>query len=151
MVTLKRLLGEAGAGIDESFGHPEGRLYDVLKALVEAGTPLSASGDTTAAVKATTVVAVDGTLGLWTATIATTGSASGTTLVVNVNGTPVVGGTLVFDNTDADGIVKTLDLSTLGTAAAVVAGDLVSLEVTVQATASSGLTQTLSIQSVLVE
>lgn len=39
-VTLKKLVGEAGAGIDESNGSD--RLYDVLKALVDSHLQLVA-------------------------------------------------------------------------------------------------------------
>lgn len=60
-VTLKRLVGEAGAGIDES--HGSDRLYDVLKELAEVSALQSAAlnqfiTDYNATVAPTTAVAI---------------------------------------------------------------------------------------------
>lgn len=146
-ITLKKDLGKAGAFLgDESGGYVDQRLYDVLKELaLGAGMDLDGFQATIAtATIAAKVMKRAGILkGLRTA-VGTTGTAGATTVQVHVNGSAVTGAELTTDNTDADGIKKSVALSTV---VAVAAGDLVELVVSAAPTAGADLSASAEIGS----
>jgi hypothetical protein len=148
--TLKKLLGEAGAGMDQSHGAPS-VLREVLTAMAKAGTPLNAAqvGAVSTGVKAAVVAPFDGVIGDIAARLGTCGTAGSTTVVVNKNGTPLATGVAVAHDV-ADGEAQLADLS--GDAAAEFsAGDYIEVEVTAVATGAADLDVSLSLRSVKVE
>ncbi len=152
IVILKRSLGEAGAAIDKSHGVPS-RLYDVLNAMAKQGAQTTFTEATpTAAVKATYLVPGDGVIGTLAMVLATAGTADSTDVVVNKNGTPLATGASVAGAAANDGVATIVDLSG-DEEAAVVAGDVLTIEVTAIASAGSpaGLSITLSVQGVTIE
>lgn len=144
MIVLKQNLGEAGALVgDKSIGLDT--LRDVLVAMVQGPAPVSGRQDTIAAATiAGTVLNKPGKLSNLRTAVGTTGTAGATTVQVHLNG--VSQGELTTDNTDADGIVKSLDLDV-----DCVAGDLIELVVSAAPTGGVNLTATLSIDSVDIE
>ena len=142
--TLKKLMGEAGAGFDDSMGF--NNLYDVLVALAEvAGEKMHAYQDTIATATIASMIADKaGTLSSFRIAAATTGTAGDTDVQVQLNG--VSQQELTIDNTDADGTKKSATLSV-----AVAAGDLVELVVTAAPTAGAGLTASATILPVTIE
>lgn len=143
VANLKKSLGEGGAFIGDS--HGDDRLLDVLTALAEVGETLNAQQSTIAtAVLAGMVVDRDTRLSGLSVNVGTTGTATQTDVDVNVNG--VQAGQLVVDNTDADGVSKSVALDV-----ALKAGDLVELEVTAAPTAGADLTATARMAPVKVE
>jgi hypothetical protein len=142
--TLKKLLGNAGAGLDDSMGFDN--LYDVLKALAEvAGDHLHAYQDTIATATIASMIADKaGTLTSFRIAAATTGTANDTDVQVQVNG--VNKQELTIDNTDADGTKKSATL-----AVAIAAGDLIELVVTAAPTAGAGLTASATVLPVTIE
>jgi hypothetical protein len=146
MKTLKKLLGIAGAGIDESYQDSD-TLYDVLKALVEGAAPAVSAYQATVATAIIGGMIVDDDESSLTAlrtSVGTTGTAGATTLQVHVNGVSV--GELTTDNTDADGIKKSLALDV-----ALAAGDLVELVVSAAPTGGADLIASVHASAVTVE
>jgi hypothetical protein len=144
LATLKKMMGEGGAGQDES--HGSDRLYDVLKALAEQGTLFSATQATVAAAAIGGFVADQTTKlrSLWI-DVAVAGTAGSTSVRARVNGT-LVGDTATVANTDADGTSIGVDLDV-----EIEAGDLVEIVVTAAPTGGTGLTATLRMSPVTVE
>ena len=142
--TLKKLVGEAGAGHDKS--HGSDTIYDVFKALAEAsGEVLPAYQVTVAAATIASLIADKATtLAAFNVAVATTGTAGATTVQAQVNGSMV--SELTVDNTDADGTKVSAT-----PAQAIAAGDLVELVVTAAPTAGAGLTATARLKPVTVE
>lgn len=141
---LKKLMGEAGAGLDDSTG--KDNLYDVLKALAEgAGQSLTAYQATIATATIAALVA-DSAFKIRSLRVAvgTTGSAGATTLQVHLNGASQ--GELTVDNTDADGTKASLSLNV-----DVVAGDLLELVVSAAPTSGADLAATARLSAVTVE
>lgn len=142
--TLKKSLGEAGAFFDESNAR-DSRLYDVLKDMAMDGAPLSVYQATIAtAVLAGMVIRNACKLREFKVSVGTTGTAGSSVVEVLVNG--VSKGSLTVANTDADGIVKSLDLDV-----ALVEDDVVTIEVTTAPTAGAALTATAHMSGVTVE
>lgn len=149
--TLKRLLGNAGAGIDESSGGYS-RLYDVLKALaLAAGDVLAATvASPSAAVIATLLVDQPTRLAGFGIDVGTTGTAGTTTVIVNKNGTPITAVTLSVANTEADGTSKFIDVDDFGDVD-LDQGDIVTIEVTAAATGVAALNAVVRTNPVKVE
>lgn len=147
---LKKLLGEAGAGLDDSSGQPS-TLREVLVNMVKAGVPIAAHQITIAtAILIRHVVQFDGVIGDLGLTVDDTGSAGSTQVVVNKNGTVLATTPVAVDNTDADGISSSTDLSG-DPAAAFVKGDIIDIEVTVAPTAGVDLDVNLSLRPASIE
>ena len=144
-VTLKKLIGSAGAGMDES--HGTDTLYDVLKALAQSGGQSVSAQQAVIATATLGGMVADGASQLKSLSIAagTTGSAGSTTVQAHVNG--VSKGELTIANTEDDAVAKTLAL----TGVDLVAGDLVELVVSAAPTAGADLTATARLSNVVVE
>ena len=142
--TLKRLLGEGGAGIDDSMGFDN--LYDVLKALAES------AGDVINAYQATIATATIGGAVIHTAnklvslrtSVGTCGTANSTTVQVHVNG--VSKGELTTAHDETDGTKKSLELDV-----DLAVGDLVELVVSAAPTAGADLVATARALPITVE
>lgn len=145
MATLKKFMGNAGAGLDES--HGSDNLYDVLKALAEGlATSVTAYQATIATATIASFVAdATGTLKRFRITAGTTGTADDTDVQVHLNGASQ--GELTIDNTDADGIKKVSSDLDVG----IVAGDLIELVVSAAPTSGADLSATAFIYPVVVE
>jgi len=144
VTTLKKLVGEAGAGLDESNG--SNRLYDVLKAFAEALSEMVSAHQATIATATIASVVVDKPTRLDSlrTAIGTTGTADSTTVQVHKNG--VSQGELTTANTEADGTEKSATL-----AVDLVAGDLVELVVSAAPTGGAALAATARMRPVVVE
>lgn len=146
---LKKLMGEAGAGLDDSNGG-FANLYKVLKQLVTdvafgRGQDVSAYQGTIATGILTAMVAPKaGVLKKFSTFVAVCGSAGATTVRVLKNGVAVAALDLTTDNADPDATAKTVDLGTA--AVAVAAGDLLQLSVSAAPTGGTGLSATLVIE-----
>jgi hypothetical protein len=144
MIVLKQNLGEAGALVgDKSIGVDT--LYDVLKAQIQGGTPLTAYQATiaTATLNGIVLDKPHKLTNLRTA-VAVCGTANSTTVQVHKNG--VSQGELTTANDDADGTKSSLDLDV-----DCVAGDLIQLVVSAAPTGGTGLTATAKLEPVDVE
>lgn len=147
-LTLKKLLGDAGAGMDQS--HGSNRLYDVLKQLVSdmqaaRQTVVSAYLETIATgIIATRHAPKAGFLKKFTTTINVCGSSGNTTVRVLKNGAAVASLDLTTANTDPDPTTKTVDLG--AAAVAVAAGDLIQIQISAAAGSATGLSATLVIE-----
>jgi len=142
---LKKLIGDAGAGMDES--HGSDRLYGVLKALVENHSESLNAYQATIAAATISAMVVDAPckLGRLRTSIGTTGTADSTTVQVHING--VSKGELTTANTEADGTKKST--TALGTELA--AGDLLELVVSAAPTGGVDLIASVKLQSVSIE
>lgn len=140
--TLKKILGEAGALLDDSTGF--NNLYDLLvEFAMGAGGNLDAHQDTiaTATIGGKIVTRASKLVGLRTS-VETCGTADTTTVQVHKNGSAVSGLELSTAHDDADGVKKSVALTTAVTLAA---GDLVELVVSAAPTAGSNLDATVEI------
>jgi hypothetical protein len=141
---LKRTLGEAGAGLDDSNGAD--RLLDVLQALA------ASSGETIGYSQATPSTGIKGCVLCDSPSLLANvymkadvaGTAGTTTVAVLVNN--VSKATLSIDNAEADGTAKGLAIGLK-----VEAGDKVELSVTAVGTAATGLSATVRLKPVTVE
>lgn len=144
LATLKSALGDGGSFFGDS--HGEDNLYKVLKALAEEGAPLNARQATIATGiiggmlvdKATKGVALRIAIG-------TTGDSGSTSVRAKLNGT-LTGATATIANTAADGTKAAVALDI-----ALVAGDLLEIEVTAAATNAADLTASIHTRDVTVE
>lgn len=133
---LKKLLGEAGAGLDSSSGNDN--LRDVLVVLANRGPTLSAYLGTIATGILTSYVAKGGeVLSQLSASVAVCGTASTTTVQLRVNGTAKA--TLSFANTDTD---PTTSSDAVDPEIVLAEGDIVDLNVSAAATNATGLSAT---------
>lgn len=145
---LKKLLGEAGAGLDDSNGGFT-RLYSVLKQLVTDAAygrqqPVSAYLGTIATGILTSYIAPSaGYMKKFSTVVAVCGSSGDTTVRVLKNGTAVAAFDLTTANADADGTAKTV---TVASPVAVAVGDLIQLQVSAAAGSATGLSATLLIE-----
>lgn len=148
--TLKQLLGNAGAGMDESMGFPPGcRLYDVLAELAQGGVQTLTGRLATPAVEIMNGMILDRDTKLTKLRMAvgTTGTAGSTTCRVLKNGVAITGATLTIANTDADGskdVTDDLDVD-------LEAGDLIEIDLSAIPTAGADVTVTAVMSSVVVE
>lgn len=148
--TLKLLLGNAGAGMDESMGFPPGsRLYDVLAELVQGGVQTLTGRLATPAAAIMNGMVLDRATKLKKLRMAvgTTGTAGSTTCRVLKNGVAVTGATLTIANTEADGtkdVTDELDVD-------FVAGDLIEIDLSAIPTGGADVTVTAVMSSVVVE
>lgn len=144
MTTLKKLLGDAGAGLDESNGAD--RLYDVLEALAYGLSEAVNAYQATVATATIGGMVADyaGTLVGLRTSVGTCGTADSTTVQVHVNG--VSKGELTTAHDEADGTKKSLALSV-----AVQAGDLIALVVSAAPTAGADLIASARVKPVTVE
>lgn len=141
-VTLKKVLGEAGALLGDSSGFDN--LYDVLAELAQG-----CAGDLDAFQGTIAVASIGGKLmrragklvGLRTS-IETCGTADTTTVQVHKNGVAVSGLELSTAHDEADGTKKSVSLST---PVALVAGDLVELVVSAAPMAGANLAATAEV------
>ncbi len=149
-VTVSKILGEAGAGIDASSGGlSKGRLYDVLKELAEnppekltAYLGTIATGILAGIVckKATRLRSLD-------TNIAVCGYSGTTTVQVLINGVLAhASAVLSTGNAEADGISKSVALDV-----AVPAGALVQINVSAAGGSATGLTATARLNNFDVE
>ncbi len=146
MKTLRKLMGTAGAGIDESY-RDDDQLYDLLKALAEglAVGPQAHQDTVATATIGGFIVDGPGTLVRLRASVGTTGTAGDTDVQVHLNG--VSKAEVTIDNADADGTkVVSADL-----AVDVVAGDLIELVVSAAPTGGANLDASAYIYPVDVE
>lgn len=140
--TLKKTLGDAGAFLADD--HGDDNLHAVLKAMAEEGAALNAYQATVAtAIIGGHVVDKPSKLRNFRIDVGTTGTAGSTVVEVNVNGTQK--GELTVDNADADGTGKSVDLDV-----DLVAGDVVTIEVTTAPTAGANLVATARMRPVTV-
>ena len=147
---LKKLLGEAGAGLDDSSGLSS-TLREVLTNMVKAGVPLAVRQGTIATgILIRMVAQFDGVIGDLGLTVGTTGTAGATSVVVNKNGTVLATAPVAVDNTDSDGISSSTDLSS-DPAAAFVKGDIIDIEVTAAPTAGANLDVSLHLRPASIE
>jgi len=146
MKVLKKLLGIAGAGIDESY-EDINQLYDVLKALVQGKSPAASAYQATIATATIGAFIVDDDesklTGLRTS-VGTTGTAGSTTVQVHKNGASQ--GELTTANTEDDGTKKSLALDI-----SLAAGDLVEIVVSAAPTAGADLVASVQANAVTVE
>jgi len=141
--TLKKYMGEGGAGLDDSTG--QDNLHDVLAAMAAAGRNLDAYQAAIAAATIGGCVAdADGVLDNLRTLVGTCGTAGSTTAQVHVNG--VSKGELTTAHDAADGIKKSLDLNV-----AISAGDLIELVVSAAPTDGADLVASAHISPVVVE
>lgn len=146
MKILKKLLGIAGAGIDESY-EDSNQLYDVLKALVQGASPAVSAYQATIATATIGGMLVDDDESKLTGlrvSVGTTGTAGATTTQVHLNG--VSQGEITVDNTDADGTKDSLALDVT-----LAAGDLIELVVSAAPTGGADLIASVRTNSVTVE
>lgn len=142
--TLKKYMGEGGAGLDDSMGLDN--LYDVLKALAEV------AGEKLHAYQATIATGIiggmncdkAGTLVAFRTSVGTCGTAGDTDVQVKLNG--VNQQELTTDNAEDDGTKKSATL-----AVAVAAGDVITIEVTAAPTAGADLIASATVLPVTVE
>lgn len=140
--TLKKYLGEGGAGLDSSVGLST--LRDVLVELCNGGGgDLDGHQDTiaTATIAGRLIKRACKLVGLRTS-VETCGTANSTTVQVHKNGSAVSGLELTTANDEADGTKKSVALTT---AVALAAGDLVEIVVSAAPTAGANLDATAEI------
>lgn len=141
--TLKKYMGEGGAGLDDSTG--QNNLHDVLTAMAAASRNLDAYQATIAvATIGGCVAGADGVLDNLRSLVGTCGTADSTTVQVRVNG--ISEGELTTAHDAADGTKKSLDLHT-----AISAGDLIELVVSAASTAGADLVASAHVSPVVVE
>jgi len=149
---LKRSLGEGGSFIGDS--HGDDNLYDVLKALAlaacESVDVLQATPS--AAVIASKLIKEPTRLSGFGISLGTTGTVSGTTtVIVNKNGTPLVGVTLSIAYTEDDGTSKFLSADDFGDID-FDQGDILTIETTVAtSTGPANLLATAELNPIKVE
>jgi hypothetical protein len=142
--TLKKLMGEAGAGLDQSHSPPApGRLYDVLLALInQSRAPLlnvHFAGTVVTGVLARVPITAPDVLRELSARLDVCGTAGNTVVQVRLNGVSV--GSLTIDNAAADPTQAKVQLGTVpGAGIDVKDGDIVDINVSAAPTAGSGLT-----------
>jgi hypothetical protein len=128
---LKQLVGDAGAGQDQSHGTPTAR--DVMEKLA-LGIPPAISAfqaAVSAAVVGALVVEHTGRYDVvFTVNIGTAGTANDTVADVQVNGTPIDGSEITIANDDADGTTVRVEIQDV----LLTQGDVVLIEVTAAAT-----------------
>lgn len=143
--TLKKFLGEAGAGLDDSNGGSDS-LLDVLQALA------ASSGETIGYSQATPSTGIKGAIVCDSPTMlaniyvraGVAGTAGTSSFKVNVGG--VQKAIVSIDNAEVDGTAKGLAINL-----PLEAGDLVELEVSAVATGATGLAATVRLKPVTVE
>lgn len=142
--TLKRLMGDAGAGLDQSHSPPApGRLYDVLAALVNQSRPpllqANVAGTIATGVLNRITITAPDVLRELSARVDVCGTAGQTVVQVRVNAVSV--GSLTIDNAAADPTQVKVQLGTTpGAGIDVKDGDIVDINVSTAPTAGSGLT-----------
>lgn len=145
MKTLKKWMGEAGAGLANDHGYDN--LFDVLSEIALGGSEhlSSALAVIATGVLDALVVGQVSKLTSLKASVGTTGTAGATTVQVLVNG--VSKAEVTVDNTDTDGIVITdedLDVD-------LAVDDVVQFNVSAAPTAGADLVATVRMSSVAVE
>jgi len=142
--TLKQLLGNAGAGIDES--HGTDRLYDILKAMLEGNSETISDIQATVATGLLAGIIADGEAKLVSlrVKVGTTGTAGATTIQILLNGASQ--GELTVDNTDTDGTEKSLALDV-----DITAGDVLQLNVSAAPTGGANMIASARLQPVAIE
>lgn len=145
MTTLKKLLGEAGAGLDESY-EGANRLYEVLKKMVQSQSESVSAFQATIATETLMAMVADAATKLTSlrASVGTTGTADATTVQIHVNGNSK--GEVTIDNTDADGTKKAVSL-----AIDIAEGDLLELVVSAAPTGGADLAASARLQPITVE
>lgn len=140
--TLKKLLGDAGAGLDESGGLDT--LHDVLANMAKGMGVNAFQGTIATGIIGGMICNQAGKLVNLRTSVGTCGSADATVVQVHKNG--VSQGSLSTDNAEADGTKKSLDLNV-----SVAVGDLITLVVSAAPTGGANLVASAIVTPVVVE
>jgi hypothetical protein len=144
---LKQLLGEAGAGMDQSHGTT--RLYDVIKKMVECAPPfLTVRQDPTVGIPVAGVVPATGRYDIeLKVNVVDAGSAGQTDVEATLNTTTIAGSEVTIGNaaandTTASAVVEDVELTE---------GDVVAIEVTAADASATLGTYSLFLRPIKVE
>lgn len=147
MINLKKILGEAGAGVDLSHGSET--LRDVLVALVGMGPPfMTVRQDPTVGIPVAAVVPEGGRYDIELAVnVVDSGSAGSTTVRATLNAAAITGSSVTIGNADPNNTTVTSTVEDV----LLEAGDVLAIEVTAADASSTLGTYSLYLRPVRAE